>query len=45
MVTDSEWADLNNDNLLDLIIVGDWMPVTILINTGDLKFENKTKNK
>ena len=43
MVTDSKWVDLNNDSLLDLIIVGDWMPVTILINTGDLKFANKTE--
>lgn len=44
MVTDSKWVDLNNDDLLDLIIVGDWMPVTIMINTGDMKFENKTKD-
>lgn len=44
MVTDSKWADLNNDGKPDLIIVGDWMPVTVLINNGDTTFTNETKN-
>ncbi len=43
MVTDSQWADLNNDGLQDLIIVGDWMPITVLLNKGDATFENRTK--
>ncbi|MFP2995743.1 VCBS repeat-containing protein [Spongiivirga sp. MCCC 1A20706] len=42
MITDSEWADVNGDSLIDLILVGDWMPVTILINNGDDTFINKT---
>ena len=43
MVTDSQWADMNNDDLLDLILVGDWMPITILINQGNSRFLNETK--
>jgi hypothetical protein len=43
MVTDSQWADINNDNLLDLIVVGDWMPITILTNKGDSTFVDETK--
>lgn len=43
MITDSEWADLNNDGLLDLVYVGDWIPVTVLINIGDGKFDNQTE--
>ncbi|MDJ0644656.1 MAG: VCBS repeat-containing protein [Flavobacteriaceae bacterium] len=43
MITDSQWIDINGDQLLDLVVVGDWMPVTVLVNKGDLKFENATK--
>jgi hypothetical protein len=43
MVTDSQWADINNDKLLDLIVVGDWMPITILINKDNSSFEDETK--
>lgn len=42
MITDSEWVDINNDNLLDLVVTGDWMPITIYINNGDETFTNKT---
>jgi hypothetical protein len=30
MVTDAKWGDIDGDNAKELIVVGDWMPVTIL---------------
>lgn len=29
MVTDAQWADIDHDGRKELIVVGDWMPVTI----------------
>jgi len=34
MVADASWSDYDGDGLLDLIIVGEWMPVIVLKNTG-----------
>jgi enediyne biosynthesis protein E4 len=42
MITDAQWADVDGDGDADLVLVGEWMPVTIFENTGG-KFRNATE--
>ena len=42
LITDSYWADINNDNQKDIIVAGEWMPISVFINKNG-KFINKTK--
>jgi len=50
MVTQGLWTDYNNDEDIDLLVVGEWMPVTLFENeagqftnkTADLKLNNST---
>tara|TARA_B100000446_G_scaffold12324_1_gene10846 strand:- start:1776 stop:5084 length:3309 start_codon:yes stop_codon:yes gene_type:complete len=42
MVTDAAFSDYNKDGNIDLILAGEFMPITVLENTGST-FENRTE--
>jgi hypothetical protein len=41
MVCDAIWTDFDNDGITDLIVAGEWMPVTFFKNKNG-RFENIT---
>lgn len=41
MITDAIWMDLNQDSKNDLVIAGEWMPLSVYINDGKT-LENQT---
>lgn len=43
MISDSKWKDLDGDGFLDLILVGDWMPITVLRNVDGKQFIDETE--
>ena len=42
MIKDACWIDVNKDGLQDMILVGEWMPITVLIQQKNHTFSNQT---
>lgn len=43
MVTDLKWADLDGDGVAEMVVVGEWMPVTVFkLENGKLKLATES---
>lgn len=42
LINNAQFADVNGDGNLDLVLAGEWMPVSVYMNSGNT-FENKTE--
>lgn len=42
MITGAVWADINKDKWKDLILVGEWMPIRVFVNSGGTSFHEET---
>jgi len=43
MVSDAVWSDVNGDHRPDLIVVGEWMPISIMVQNKDGVLEDQTE--
>ena len=43
MVTDAEWFDFNGDKILDLVVLGEWMPIMMMENKDNALKDISTK--
>jgi hypothetical protein len=43
MVTSAVWTNLDNNDRPDLVIVGEWMPITFLVQEASGNFSDQTK--